>query len=162
MSTGEKDRAAQGLSGVRRANPLSVPVEALKMSSGLVTLAAFMRAPDFFGGDLGALAKLALAAVAIFAACLLLSFAVWRALTWELVDVGVHVCWGLGWGPFSRRSITIPYDHIHTVSMNSTLFERVFGLVTLDLDTGAAATEGDASKISGLREGEAEALRAGK
>lgn len=160
MSTGEKDRAAQGLSGVRRANPLSVPVEALKMASGLVTLAAFMLAPDFFGGDLGALAKLALAAAAIFAACLLLSFAVWRARTWELVDDGVHVCWGLGWGPFSRRSITIPYDHIHTVSMSSTLFERVFGLVTLDLDTGAAASEGDASKICGLREVEAETLRA--
>lgn len=160
MSAGEKDRAAQDLSGVRRANPLSVPVEALKMSSGLVTLAAFVLAPDFFGGDLGALAKLALAAAAIFAACLLLSFVVWRARTWELVADGVHVCWGLGWGPFSRRSITIPYDHIHTVSMSSTLFERVAGLVTLDLDTGAAASEGDASKIYGLRETEAEALRA--
>ena len=50
MSAGEKDRAAQDLSGVRRANPLSVPVEALKMASGLVTLAAFVLAPDFFGG----------------------------------------------------------------------------------------------------------------
>lgn len=160
MSSGEKDHAAQDLSGVRRANPLSVPAEALKMSSGLVTLAAFMLAPDFFGGDLGALAKLALAAVAIFAVCLLLSLAVWRSRTWELVADGVHVCWGLGWGPFSRRSITIPYDHIHTVSMSSTLFERVAGLVTLDLDTGAAASEGDASKICGLRGAEAEALRA--
>ena len=160
MSSGEKDHAAQDLSGVRRANPFSVPAEALKMSSGLVTLAAFMLAPDFFGGDLGAIAKLALAAVAIFAVCLLLSLAIWRSRTWELVADGVHVCWGLGWGPFSRRSITIPYDHIHTVSMSSTLFERVAGLVTLDLDTGAAASEGDASKIYGLRETEAEALRA--
>lgn len=95
-------------------------------------------------------------AVAIFAACLLLNFAVWRARTWELADEGLIVRWGL----LNRRRLTIPYEHVHTVSVNSTLFERLFGLVTLDLDTGAAAAEGDASKVSGLRESEAEALRA--
>ena len=156
----ERDNAPAPLSGVRRANPLSVLVEALKMASGLVTLAAFGLAPDFFAGDLGSLAKLALAAVVIFAACLLPSFAVWRARTWELAEDGLRVCWGLGWGPFSRHSITLPYDHIHTVSMGSTLFERVAGLVTLDLDTGAASAEGDSSKVYGLRETDAEALRA--
>lgn len=148
------------LLGTHRANPLSVLVEALKMASGLVALAAFGLARDFFAGDLSALAKLALAAVVILAACLLLSFAVWRARTWELTDEGVRLCWGLGWGPFSRRSLTVPYEHIHTVSMNSSLLDRIFGLMALDLDTGAAASEGDASKISGLRAGEAEALRA--
>lgn len=148
------------LLGTHRANPLSVLVEALKMASGLVALAAFGLARDFFAGDLSALAKLALAAVVILAACLLLSLAVWRARTWELTAEGIRLCWGLGWGPFSRRSLTIPYEHIHTVSMNSSLLDRVFGLIALDLDTGAAASEGDASKISGLRAGEADVLRA--
>lgn len=148
------------LLGTHRANPLSVLVEALKMASGLVALAAFGLARDFFAGDLSALAKLALATVVILAACLLLSFAVWRARTWELTAEGIRLCWGLGWGPFSRRSLTIPYEHIHTVSMNSSLLDRVFGLIALDLDTGAAASEGDASKISGLRAGEADVLRA--
>ena len=148
------------LLGTHRANPLSVLAEALKMASGLVALAAFGLARDFFAGDLSALAKLALAAMVILAACLLLSFAVWRAKTWELTAEGVRLCWGLGRGPFSRRSLTIPYEHIHTVSMNSSLLDRVFGLMTLDLDTGAAASEGDASKISGLRAGEADVLRA--
>lgn len=95
-------------------------------------------------------------AVAIFAACLLLYFAAWHARTWELADEGLIVRWDL----LNRRRLTIPYEHVHTVSVNSTLFERLFGLVTLDLDTGAAAAEGDASKVSGLRESEAEALRA--
>lgn len=149
MSAGEKD-------GEHRANPLSVLVEAPKMAWGLVVLVALGLAGDYFAGDAGALPKLAMIAAAIFAACLLLSFVVWRVRTWELADEGLVVRWGL----LSRRRLTVPYEHIHTVSMNSTLFERVFGLVTLDLDTGAAATEGDASKISGLREGEAEALRA--
>ena len=155
MSAGEKDGVPRIPSGEHRANPLSVLVEALKMTWGLVVLAAFGLAGDFFAGDAGALRTLAMAAVAIFAACLLLGFVIWRVRTWELADEGLVVRWGL----LNRRRLTVPYEHIHTVSMNSTLFERVFGLVTLDLDTGAAATEGDASKISGLREGEAEALR---
>ena len=152
--------APEELLGTHRANPLSVLVEAIKMASGLVVLAAFVLARDFFAGDFSALAKLALAAVIIFVACLVLSLAVWRAKTWELTAEGVRLRWGLGWGPFSRRSLTIPYEHIHTVSMNSSLLDRVFGLLTLDLDTGAASSEGDASKIGGLRAGEADALRA--
>lgn len=156
----EAEATPAALLGTRHANPLSVVVEALKMTSGLVAIVAFGLAGDFFAGDLGALAKLALAAVAIFAACLLLSLAVWRARTWELTAEGVRLRWGLGWGPFSRHSLTIPYEHIHTVSMSSSLLERLFGLITLDLDTGAAASEGDASKVSGLRAGEADALRA--
>lgn len=154
------DPTPETLRGTHRANPLSVLVEALKMASGLVTLVAFGLARDFFAGDLSVLVKLVLAAAGIFAVCLLLSLAVWRAKTWELTAEGVRLCWGLGWGPFSRRSLTIPYEHIHTVSMNSSLLDRIFGLMTLDLDTGAAASEGDASKISGLHAGEADALRA--
>ncbi len=156
MSGGEKDGMPRIPSGEHRANPLSVLVEALKMTWGLVVLVALGLAGDFFAGDAGALRTLALAAAAIFAACLLLGFVIWRARTRELADEGLVVRWGL----LNRRRLTVPYEHIHTVSMNSTLFERVFGLVTLDLDTGAAATEGDASKISGMREGEAEVLRA--
>ena len=150
----------EALLGTHRANPLSVLAEALKMASGLVVLVAFALAGDFFAGDLGALVRLALAAAGIFAACLLLGLAVWRTRTWELTAEGVRLCRGLSWGPFGRRSLTIPYEHIHTVSMSSTLVERLLGLLTLDLDTGAAASEGDASKISGLRASEADVLRA--
>ncbi len=156
MTPGEKDGERRIPAGEHHANPLSVLVEALKMAWGLVVLVALGLAGDFFAGNLATLVTLALAAAGIFAACLALSFVVWRVRTWELADEGLVVRWGL----LNRRRLTIPYEHIHTVSMNSTLFERIFGLVALDLDTGAAATEGDASKISGLREGEAEALRA--
>lgn len=150
------DATPAALSGTHRANPLSVLVEALKMTSGLVALVAFGLAGDFFAGDVGALATLAASAVTIFAACLLLGFVAWRARTWELADDGLVVRWGL----LNRRRLTIPYEHIHTVSMNSALLERIVGLVTLDLDTGAATSEGDASKVRGLRIGEADALRA--
>lgn len=155
----DADVACEALLGTHRANPLSVLAEALKMASGLVALVAFGLAGDFFGGDAGALLTLVLAAVGIFVVCLVLAFAIWRSRTWELMADGIRVCWGLGRGPFSRHDLTIPYDHIHTVSMSSTLVERLFGLMALDLDTGAARSEGDASKISGLRAGEAEALQ---
>ena len=155
-----EDATPTALLGTHRANPLSALVDALKMASGIVTLVALGLAGDFFAGDLGTIARLILAAAVILAVCLLPSFAIWRARTWELTAEGVRLCWGLGWGPFSRHSLTIPYEHIHTVSMNSSLLDRLFGLMTLDLDTGAAASEGDASKISGLRAGEADVLRA--
>lgn len=150
------DATPAALAGPHRANPLSVLVEALKMASGPVALVAFGLMGDFFAGDAGALVTLVAAAVAIFVACLLPSFVIWRSRTWELTDDGLVVCRGL----LNRRRLTIPYEHIHTVSMNSALLERVIGLVTLDLDTGAATSEGDASKVGGLRAGEAEALRA--
>ena len=142
--------------GEHRANPLSVVVEALKMTSGLVVLVAFGLAGDFFAGDLFALATLVLAAAGIFVACLALSLVIWRVRTWELADEGVVMRWGL----LNRRQLTIPYEHIHTADMSSELLDRLFGLMTLDLDTGAAAAEGDAARMRGLRAGEAEALRA--
>lgn len=154
------DAAPQALLGVHRANPLSIPAEAVKMAWGLIVLVAFGLAGDFFHGDVGALGALAAASVGIFAICLLLSYVVWRARTWELTEDGVRMRWGLGWGPFARHDLTIPYEHIHTVTMSSEVLERLFGLMALDLDTGAAAAEGDASKLRGLRAGEAEALRA--
>ena len=43
--------------------------------------------------------------------------------------------------------------------MSSNLVERVLGLMTLDLDTGAASSEGEATRIRGLQAGIAEALR---
>lgn len=154
------DATPEALAGPHRANPLSVPVEAARMASGLVALLVVARMGRILAGDAAALLRVAAAAALVYVVCLALSVAVWRARTWELTDEGVSLRWGLGWGPFARRSLTIPYDHVHTVSMSSSLLERVFGLMTLDLDTGAAASEGDASKISGLRAGEAEALRA--
>lgn len=160
MSAGEKDRPPADLSGERRASPLLVLVEAARTAPGLVAIAALSFARDVLAGDAGALGRLVLAVAAILAGCLLLSLAVWRSRTWELTDEGVRMRRGLGWGPFSRRDLTIPYDHIHTVSMTSTALERVLGLATLDLDTGAAAAEGDASRVRGLAQAEAEALRA--
>ena len=156
----EDDAAPSALSGAHRANPLSVLVEAVKAASGFVVLVGLGLVGDFLGGDLLALAKLVAAAAAILGVCLLFCFLAWRSRTWELTGAGLVVCWGLGWGPFARRSLTVPYEHIHTVTMRSELLERVFGLMTLDLDTGAAASEGDASRLRGLRAGEAEALRA--
>ncbi|WP_317416648.1 PH domain-containing protein [Thermophilibacter provencensis] len=142
--------------GPRRANPLSVLVDAVKGASGFVALIAVARVGRILSGDLAALGQTALAAAIIFVVCLGFSYAAWRARTWEFTPEGLVVRWGLA----NRRELTVPYEHIHTVNMSSELLERLLGLMTLNLDTGAASDEGDASKLRGLRAGEAEALRA--
>ena len=79
----------------------------------------------------------------------------WRTRTWELTDAGIMLCSGL----VNARRLQVPYEHIHTVNMSSSLMERVLGIMTLDLDTGAADTEGQVTSIKGLQAGVAEALR---
>lgn len=150
------DATPAALLGTHRANPLSVLTEAVKMASGLVVLLAFARMGAVLSGDFAAIMQVALGAVGIFVACAALSYAIWRARTWELMPDELVIRWGL----VNRRQLAVPYEHIHTVTMSSELLERALGLMTLNLDTGAAASEGDASKLHGLRAGEAEALRA--
>ena len=151
----EAPAPSEALLGVRRANPLAVVVGALRAAWGLIALAAFAVARDFLLGDLGTLGTLAGASAVILAGCLALSWASWRARTWELADEGIVLRWGI----LSRRRLRVPYEHVHTIQMNSGLLERLFGLIKLDFDTGAAAAEGEATTIDGLRAGEAEALR---
>lgn len=155
----ERDADADGAtlsSAAHRANPLSVLTEAIKAASGLVALLAAARMGSILSGDAAALVQTVIAAALIFAACLGLCYAIWRSRTWELAPDGLVVRWGL----VNRRQLTVPYEHIHTVTMSSELLERLLGLMTLNLDTGAAAAEDDASKLRGLRAGEAEVLRA--
>lgn len=79
----------------------------------------------------------------------------WRTRTWELTDAGIMLRHGL----VTAKQLQVPYEHIHTVNMSSSLMERLFGLMTLDLDTGAADSEGEATRITGLQAGLAQALR---
>ena len=94
-------------------------------------------------------------ASAIVALSVVSSVITWRTRTWELTDAGIMLRSGL----VTSKQLQVPYEHIHTVNMSSNLVERVLGLMTLDLDTGAASSEGEATRIRGLQAGMAEALR---
>lgn len=143
------------LEGVHRGSPLSLVtgvVSGLGVALG-VSLVAIVRV---IGGDVvEELPGIAVAAALLIAASVVSAVVTWRTRTWELTDAGIMLCSGL----VNARRLQVPYEHIHTVNMSSSLMERVLGIMTLDLDTGAADTEGQVTSIKGLQAGVAEALR---
>lgn len=149
------EEADTSLAGVHRGSPLSLATGAasgLGVSLG-VSLVAIVRV---VGGNAaeGMPGVIAIAA-AIIALSVASSAITWRTRTWELTDTGIMLRSGI----VTSKQLQVPYEHIHTVNMSSGLIERALGLMTLDLDTGAASSEGEMTRIKGLQAGMAEALR---
>lgn len=149
------EEAGTPLSGVHRGSALSLitgAVSGLGVAFG-VSLVAIVRT---VGGNVAKdLPGVIAIASAIVALSVVRSVITWRTRTWELTDAGIMLRSGL----VTSKQLQVPYEHIHTVNMSSNLVERVLGLMTLDLDTGAASSEGEATRIRGLQAGMAEALR---
>lgn len=149
------EEAGTPLSGVHRGSALSLitgAVSGLGVAFG-VSLVAIVRT---VGGNVAKdLPGVIAIAIAIVALSVVSSVITWRTRTWELTDAGIMLRSGL----VTSRQLQVPYEHIHTVNMSSNLVERVLGLMTLDLDTGAASSEGEATRIRGLQADMAEALR---
>lgn len=149
------EEAGVPLSGVHRGSALSLitgAVSGLGVAFG-VSLVAIVRT---VGGNVAKdLPGVIAIASAIVALSVVSSVITWRTRTWELTDAGIMLRSGL----VTSKQLQVPYEHIHTVNMSSNLVERVLGLMTLDLDTGAASSEGEATRIRGLQAGIAEALR---
>lgn len=149
------EEAGAPLSGVHRGSALSLitgAVSGLGVAFG-VSLVAIVRT---VGGNVAKdLPGVIAIASAIVALSVVSSVITWRTRTWELTDAGIMLRSGL----VTSKQLQVPYEHIHTVNMSSSLVERVLGLMTLDLDTGAASSEGEATRIRGLQAGIAEALR---
>lgn len=149
------EEAGIPLSGVHRGSALSLitgAVSGLGVAFG-VSLVAIVRT---VGGNVAKdLPGVIAIASAIVALSVVSSVITWRTRTWELTDAGIMLRSGL----VTSKQLQVPYEHIHTVNMSSSLVERVLGLMTLDLDTGAASSEGEATRIRGLQAGMAEALR---
>lgn len=149
------EEAGVPLSGVHRGSALSLitgAVSGLGVAFG-VSLVAIVRT---VGGNVAKdLPGVIAIASAIVALSVVSSVITWRTRTWELADAGIMLRSGL----VTSKQLQVPYEHIHTVNMSSNLVERVLGLMTLDLDTGAASSEGEATRIRGLQAGMAEALR---
>lgn len=149
------EEAGAPLSGVHRGSALSLitgAVSGLGVAFG-VSLVAIVRT---VGGNVAKdLPGVIAIASAIVALSVVSSVITWRTRTWELTDAGIMLRSGL----VTSKQLQVPYEHIHTVNISSSLVERVLGLMTLDLDTGAASSEGEATRIRGLQAGMAEALR---
>ena len=149
------EEAGTPLSGVHRGSALSLitgAVSGLGVAFGVSLVAIVRTVGGNVAKDLPSVIAIAIAIVALSVVSSVIS---WRTRTWELTDAGIMLRSGL----VTSRQLQVPYEHIHTVNMSSNLVERVLGLMTLDLDTGAASSEGEATRIRGLQAGIAEALR---
>lgn len=143
------------LAGVHRGSALSLITGA---ASGLgvafgVSLMAVARM--LAGGGIEEVPEVIAIAAVIIAVNMLGAIVAWRTRTWELTEAGIMLRSGI----VNARQLQVPYEHIHSVNMSSGMVERVLGLMTLDLDTGAADSEGEATCIKGLQAGMAHALR---
>ncbi len=149
------EEAGAPLSGVHRGSALSLitgAVSGLGVAFGVSLVASVRTVGGNVAKDLPGVIAIASAIVAL---SVVSSVITWRTRTWELTDAGIMLRSGL----VTSKQLQVPYEHIHTVNMSSSLVERVLGLMTLDLDTGAASSEGEATRIRGLQAGIAEALR---
>lgn len=142
------------LSGTHRASPLLL-VSSTLGGLGVAAVALVTAALRLDGPDPASVAVGVGVALLVLALTVAGSLVMWHTRTWELSDEGVV----LRSGVLTRRRLQVPYEHIHTVNSSSTFLERALGLVTLDLDTGAAEAEGDATTIRGLQAGMARELR---
>jgi|GEM_PF-3242957 len=75
----------------------------------------------------------------------------WRTRTWELTDTELV----LRSGVFVRNERRIPYQRVHSVDLSASVIERILGLVSLKVDTGADA----ANVVNSLRRDAAESLK---
>lgn len=95
---------------------------------------------------------------AIIAAAIISSVAViivdWRVRTWELADDAFVLRSGL----FVRNARRIPYQRVHSVDLSSSILQRVLGLTTLTVDTGAGET-GEGNRIKNIKRSDAEVLK---
>ena len=78
----------------------------------------------------------------------------WYTHTWELADDAFVLRSGL----LVRNARRIPYQRVHSVDLSSSVFERVLGLTTLVVDTGAGEAAAGNS-VKSMKRTQAEALK---
>ena len=144
------------LAGVHRASPLSIVASALSGLGAIAGLILLVLIRGFVDPNPTELRDTLAFAAALLGISIVSAVITWRTRTWELTDKGLVLSSGL----ITHKRLVVPYDHIHAINTSSGLFERLLGLITLDLDTGAAETEGATTNIKGLQAGLSRALQA--
>lgn len=85
----------------------------------------------------------------------LVVFLSYKRLTWEITEDEIHIYKGL----IVKKKSHIPYRRIHSVDINAKILDRIFGVVTLKMDTAAGSAKAEDAKIPALDMRTAELLR---
>lgn len=78
----------------------------------------------------------------------------WRVCTWELASDGLV----LRSGVFVRKQRRIPYQRVHSVDLSASVLERLLGLVSVRVDTGAGES-GEGNVVKRVKRNDGEALK---
>lgn len=160
FADGDANVAAVGRidEGVHRASPLGIVAQlvAIVVALGVAILGLVLSIAngDYGSEDFGA----EVMGLASLGAALLFGVVVvvlgWYTRTWELAEDAFVLRSGL----LVRNARRIPYQRVHSVDLSSSVVERVLGLTTLTVDTGAGeAAAGNAVKY--MKRTQAEALK---
>ncbi len=144
--------------GPHRASPLGMVLDGLKV----VVVLAIAFVGVLFGGAAGAeeegaeiAAIVAPLSVGAMLVIMLAAFIIsWYTHTWELAPDAFVLRSGL----VVRNARRIPYQRVHSVDLSSSVLQRVFGLTTLTVDTGASEA-GEGNRVQNIRRSDAEALK---
>lgn len=89
----------------------------------------------------------------IVIAIIVFTIIIWKNNVYSFDETGMHLNEGL----IERKSRYIPSDKIHTMDMDSNLIQRLFGVVTIRIDTASGGKEAEVCLI--LSENEAEHIK---
>ena len=84
-----------------------------------------------------------------------IAFISYKRLTWEITDEELHIYKGI----LIKKKSHIPFRRIHSVDINAKILDRIFGVVTVKLDTAAGSATKEDAKIPALHLSTAELLR---
>lgn len=148
--------------GPHRASPLGMVLDGFKVVLVLAIAFAGLIIGEVSEGDAAAeeglfLAPVAIAALSIGAmlVIMLAAFIIsWYTHTWELAPDAFVLRSGL----VVRNARRIPYQRVHSVDLSSSVLQRILGLTTLTVDTGASEA-GQGNRIQNIRRSDAEALK---
>lgn len=147
--------------GPHRASPLGIAVQLVKVVLILLIVMASLVFSALSGemgqaGDDGRIVVIATGASLVVALIISIVSSVlsWYVSTWELADDGLVLRSGL----IVRKQRRIPYQRVHSVDLSASVVERILGLTSLRVDTGASEAGAD-NGVKFMKRAEAEALK---
>lgn len=141
--------------GAHRSAARGIVLDSFKMFGALLVALVAVVAAALRGEDPGQDAWVAVVVVAVFVVVApVVAVVGWRTRTWELTDDELV----LRSGVFVRAQRRIPYQRVHSVDLSASVLERLLGVVTLTVDTGAGEV-GEGNKVKHLLRADGEALK---
>lgn len=90
----------------------------------------------------------------IFAACVLYQWWSYRHLWYEIGEEEFSLYSGI----FNKKRVHVPYQRVQSVDQNASLWQRIFGVCTVSIDTAGGSSH-TAVRVPYLRKDQAERLR---